>query len=157
MRVRNTGLILFSSLLLGLLAEPAQAQDQTLIFLVRHAEKVDDGSADPALTEAGRVRARLLAEMLKDVGLTHVHSSDYLRTRTTAGPAAEAAGLEVTLYDPRDLGGFATHLLGVPGRHLVVGHSNTNPELVAALGGDPHGTIDDLEYDRLYLVEWVEG
>jgi probable phosphoglycerate mutase len=153
MRLRR---FLFLLLLLGLFAQPSAAQEETLIFLVRHAERADDGGMeadeDPHLSEAGFARARLLAEMLKDVGLTHVHSSDYIRTRETGGPAAEAARLEIEVYDHRALEGFAARLLATPGRHLVVGHSNTTPALAAALGGDPHQAIGHLEYDRLYLV-----
>ena len=44
-------------------------------------------------------------------------------------------------------------ILGGGGSHLVVGHSNTVPELVALLGGDGGPPIDEAgEYDRLYVV-----
>ena len=107
---------------------------------------------DPHLSAAGEERAQALAEMLKDVGFTHIHSSDNLRTRETAAPTAAAAGIEVAVYDVRGLDDFADELRSTPGRHLVVGHSNSTPTLVTALGGDPHGQIDALEYDRLYLL-----
>jgi broad specificity phosphatase PhoE len=145
-------------LLLPLLApwNPVQAQEETLIFLARHAERADDGAMtgeeDPHLSEAGFARAEALATALQDVGLTHIHSTHFVRTRETAAPTAEAAGIEVKLYDHRDPEGFAERLLSTPGRHLVVGHSNSLPALVGALGGDPHGAIRLLEYDRLYLV-----
>jgi hypothetical protein len=60
--------------------------------------------------------------------------------------------LEVSLYDASDLAPFAEELLSTPGTHLVVGHSNTTPELVKALGGNPGPSIQSLEYDRLYMV-----
>jgi len=153
-------------LLLGIAVQPsqlrAQAQDGVIIFLVRHAERADDGGMaaedDPHLSEAGQGRGRQLAEMLKNAGLTHIHSSDYIRTRETAAPAATAAGLAVASYDVRALEEFAKELLSTPGRHLVVGHSNSTPNLVAALGGDPHGEIETMEYDRLYLLSiGIEG
>jgi broad specificity phosphatase PhoE len=143
-------------LLLGLSFQPSAAQEETMIFLVRHAERADDGQMtgqeDPHLSEAGYARAQRLAEVLKDAGLTHLHSTDFIRTRETGEPTAEMAGLEIRLYDPRALDELAARLLATPGRHLVVGHSNSTPALVAALGGDPHGEIGHLEYDRLYLV-----
>lgn len=124
----------------------------TVIFLVRHAERAEDGTSDPPISEVGQDRARLLARMLRDVDLTHVHTTDFRRTRATGDPTAEAAGVEMALYDPDDLEGFADRLRATPGRHLVLGHSNTTPQLVEALGGDPHGDIDELEYDRLYVM-----
>lgn len=129
----------------------------TVVFLVRHAERAEDGTSDPPISEVGRDRARLLAQMLRDVHLTHVHTTDFRRTRATGGPTAEAAGLKMTLYDPDDLDGFADRLRATPGRHLVLGHSNTTPQLVEALGGDPQGDIDELEYDRLYVMTFTAG
>lgn len=129
----------------------AEAAD-VVVYLVRHAEKVDD-SRDPDLSEAGHARAGTLAHVLADAGVTHVHSTDYIRTRDTAAPAAAALGIDVSLYDPRDLDAFAATLAATPGRHLVVGHSNTTPALVSALGGDAGDAIDEAgEYDRLYVV-----
>lgn len=142
--------------------------EPTLVVLVRHAEREDqllpgdaptgpDGALrgtpdDPALSRHGQERAGLIASLLADAGLDEVWSTDYLRTRETASPAADAGGLAINAYDPSDLPAFAATLTGMGGRHLVVGHSNTTPELVAALGGDPGSAIDEYEYDRLYVV-----
>jgi phosphohistidine phosphatase SixA len=156
--------ILAFLLMLPISPERATAQSETLIFLVRHAERADDGpeenrmamdpemAEDPPLSATGRDRAVLLAEMLSDAGITHIHSTDYRRTRETADPTANDTGIEITLYDASDLEGFAKRLGSTPGRHLVVGHSNTTPGLVEALGGEPGLPIESLEYDRLYLV-----
>jgi hypothetical protein len=65
---------------------------------------------------------------------------------------AEEKGLAILSYGAGDLEGFAETLRSTPGIHLVVGHSNTTPELVRHLSGDPHGSIDDAEYDRLYVL-----
>ena len=122
------------------------------IFLVRHAEKTKDKS-DPALTQAGQGRAQLLSNMLADSGITHIHSSDYKRTRDTAAPLAERLGIKVELYDPRDLPAMAAKLKSMSGHHLVVGHSNTTGELTELLGGEGGSPIiEATEYDRLYVV-----
>ena len=143
------GLVLF----LGLVASAAAQQPSTVVYLVRHAEKQDDGSRNPALTAQGAERARLLSHMLQDAGITHIHSTEFKRTQLTAAPLAEATGLEVASYDPRDLPAFTAWLKANPGRHLVSGHSNTTPGLVAALGGEPGEPIEEAEeYDRLYIV-----
>lgn len=123
-----------------------------VVFLVRHAEKAEDGTDDPPLAVAGQIRVRILGALLADAGLTHVHTTDWKRTRETARPIAEAAGLEYALYDPGAPDEVAEAIKATPGTHLVVGHSNTTPQLVSALGGDPSSPIDELEYDRLYVV-----
>lgn len=132
---------------------PADAQtDATVVYLVRHAERAEDGTNDPPISVAGQARADLIAEMLRDARITHVHSTDLKRTRSTGMPLAEEAGLEIRTYSPRDLAAFAHELWQTPGRHLVLGHSNTTPQLVEALGGDPYSPIEEMEYDRLYVV-----
>ncbi|MDA0313029.1 MAG: histidine phosphatase family protein [Gemmatimonadetes bacterium] len=131
-------------------------QEETIVvYLVRHSERAEDGSNDPPISEAGWTRSRLLATMLADANLTQLHSTDLKRTRSTGEPTAEAAGLAIDSYDPRDLPGFAARLKTMPGQHLVLGHSNTTPQLVAALGGEPGPDIEEMEYDRLYIVTIV--
>lgn len=124
----------------------------TVVYLVRHAERAEDGTSDPAISASGRERSALLAEMLRDAGITAIHTTDLRRTRMTGRPTAEASGLTMDVYDPRDLDGFADRLRSTPGRHLILGHSNTTPQLVEALGGDPGTPIEEMEYDRLYVV-----
>ena len=131
---------------------PAVEQKPLVVFLVRHAEKVD-ASKDPELSEEGKERARDLVETLRSADIEFVHSSDFKRTRDTASPVAEAAGAKVETYDPRDLASIAKKLREKGGRHLVVGHSNTTPELTKLLGGAPGSEIDEKgEYDRLYII-----
>lgn len=133
-------------------AEGAGDPEPVVVYLVRHAEKADDSSEDPPLTLAGEIRVRLLRQLLTDVGFNHIHTTDWKRTRDTARPFAAELGAEARVYDPRQLESLATHLRDTPGTHLVVGHSNTTPMLVEALGGEPHDPIEEMEYDRLYIV-----
>ena len=128
----------------------------TVVYVVRHAERAEDGTNDPPISEAGWERARLLASMLADAGVTTIHSTDYRRTRSTAEPLAKVGALATRSYDPDDLEGFAEELRRSSGRHLVVGHSNTTRPLVEALGGDPSEPIEEMEYDRLYVLTLTE-
>ena len=123
-----------------------------VVYLVRHAEKADDGTDDPPLALAGQIRVQTLRTLLTDAAVTHVHTTDFKRTRDTARPFAEDAGVAPSIYDPRDLEALAADVRATPGRHFVAGHSNTTPQLVNALGGDPSHAIDEMEYDRLYIV-----
>ena len=157
MRRTSHAFALFAVALSFVVSQASAQSAPTVIYLVRHAEKTDDG-ADPALTTQGAARADLLADLLADSGITHVHSSDFIRTRDTATPLAGRLGLQTLIYDPRDLQGMAAYLRNTPGRHLVSGHSNTTPQLVELLGGNPHAAIDEpSEYDRLYIVTLLPG
>ena len=152
-RLRNAALLL---LLLAVCLVPVALHSQapaTVVYLVRHAEKADDGSDDPLLTADGTHRSQVLAGLLADAGITRILSSDFNRTRDTAAPVAEALGLEVEIYDPRALDELADRLRGSGERVLVSGHSNTTPALVELLGGVPGEAIREAdEYDRLYVV-----
>ena len=147
---------LFFLLLLGVAScAPVQAQQpaETVVFLVRHAEKASDDPRDPSLTAEGQTRAQLLAAMLAQTNIDHIYSTDYKRTQQTVAPLSEKLGVEIESYDPRDLEGFAEALRQQPGRLLISGHSNTTPQLVAALGGEPgEPIVEETEYDRLYIL-----
>ena len=153
-RLRPLGgvaLIVAACQVLGCATGP-RMQEPLVVFLVRHAEKVDT-SRDTELSVAGGARARELARSLRDAKIQHVHSSDFIRTRDTAAPIATELGLEVELYDPGNLHELVEYLKESGGRHLVVGHSTTTPSVVELLGGEPGSAIDDRgEYDRLYVV-----
>lgn len=134
------------------------AAEPLVAVVVRHAEKADDDPRDPTLTPDGVRRAEALARMVSDLPLRGVWSSDYHRTRNTAAPTARAHGLELRSYDPSGRhDALVASLVASGGHHLVVGHSNTVPALVRALGGDPGPDIADSEYDRLYVVTRAPG
>lgn len=142
------------------------AADHHTAYLVRHAEKVTgdaamdlDNPRDPPLTNEGEGRAEALAERLSDAGITAIWSTDTVRTRNTAQPLADKLGLDVQIYNPSDLPGFAAQLKSDPIETvLVVGHSNTTPQLAEALGADPGAPIvEKTEYDRLYMIELATG
>ena len=131
----------------------------TTVYVVRHAEKMD-ASADPELTDAGRARASELARVLADDAVDAVYTTPFLRTRETARPVAEAAGVELTEYDPRDSAALAEAVLArhAGGRVVVVGHSNTVDDLAAAFGAAGLSDLDESEYDHLFVVHrWEDG
>ena len=126
--------------------------DPVVLFLVRHAETVDDGTRNPPLSDRGLRRARRLAMILADAEPEGVYTTDYQRTRATAAAVGDNVGMEAEVYDPRSLAGFAATLRARGGRALVVGHTNTTPALVEILGGDPGPPIGHDEFDRLYIL-----
>jgi phosphohistidine phosphatase SixA len=132
------------------------AAAQATIFLVRHAERADNGSGgmanDPSLSAAGRARAAALAAMLKDTKLTAIFATEFKRTQQTAAPAAKAQHLTVTSVSSDQTATLVGKLKAATGAVLVVGHSNTVPEVIAALGVTLPVTIDDGEFDNLFIV-----
>lgn len=146
-------------LLLGLAASLALAtvaQAQTVI-VVRHAEKADQ-SADPELSDAGLARGDALAESLANAGLTHVFVTPLKRTGLTASAAAQAAGVEAVAISlegsvPAHVARVAEQVRALPADSvvLIVGHSNTVPDIVRGLGGEAT-PMTDCEYDRLTIL-----
>lgn len=120
------------------------------LYLVRHFEKRSDES-NPRLTEHGEARAQALIALLADKQIQHIYSSDYRRTQQTARPISEALGLPILSYPVRDLAGFAKGLLADQKNSLIVGHSNTTPQLVSLLGGEAT-PIAENEFGELFVL-----
>jgi len=122
------------------------------VVLVRHAEPRSSGT-NPGLTAAGRKRAELLGVMLQDAGVTAVFTSEMRRTQETAHPLATRLSMVPTVLLGLDSAAHRTRILAVPsGVALVVGHTNTVPPLIAALGAGNTAQIAANEFDRLFIV-----
>ena len=153
-------LVLLVALGLGAVAQapPAQAQEATTVLVVRHAEKEwEDG--DPPLSQVGWERAEALLRLTEESGVSVLFGTQYMRTTQTLEPIAERLGLEILTHEARDSEGVARRILTEHrGRVVLVsGHSNTVPEIVAALGAPEPDPIDDAEYDNLYIVSVSAG
>ncbi len=123
----------------------------TMIYVTRHAEKASE-SGDPALTAEGVMRAQNIASVLRKAKIAQIFSTNYQRTKQTAQPLSTALSVAVQSYDPRQQAGFAKQVLALKGNTLIVGHSNTVPDMVRQLGGDPGSDIPETEYSRLYVL-----
>jgi phosphohistidine phosphatase SixA/ketosteroid isomerase-like protein len=134
-------------------AHAAGRSPETTVYLVRHAEKETDGE-DPGLTEAGRARAAALPRVLRSADLRAVYATPLRRSALTASPVAEGLGIPVTTYAPGETEALAKRLRTEHAGEavLVVGHSNTLPELLRHLGAkDPPAVAEDA-YDDLFVV-----
>jgi broad specificity phosphatase PhoE len=136
------------------------AATTSTFVLVRHAEKQVGAISDAPLSPPGEVRAARLAQMFGDAAafgrIQRIYVTDTRRTQQTAAGVAQRLGLTPQIVagklDPR---AFAKRLLreNRGGRALVVGHSNTIPEIVAALSGrNDVPPMGDEEFDTLYVV-----
>ena len=144
--------------LLGV-SSPARAQNgkRTTVILVRHAEKAAEPAADPPLTEAGKARAEALWMALKDAGVRAVITTQYARTVATGAPTASRLGITPEVVNAGGANHPAQVASLVKTKHagetvLVVGHSNTVPAIIAALGAKEPPAICDEVYDNFYVV-----
>jgi len=154
MRIVRTLVLLF---IVAAIARPALAQQS--IFLVRHAERADSVpgqppamASDPDLSEAGRARAQSLVSLLKDAGITAIYTTEYKRTRQTAEPIAVALGVSPTVIKGSETARLVKEVAASKGNVLVIGHSNTIPEVIKGLGVTTPQPIKDEEYDNLFIV-----
>ncbi|MFC1561852.1 phosphoglycerate mutase family protein [candidate division KSB1 bacterium] len=144
----------------------AQESDVTTVFLVRHAEKENDGSADPVLTLAGRERALELAYILKDVKLNAVYDTPYKRTQQTAKPTADNHGLKAETISSLRADDLKTFVNNVLKKHkggsiLIVSHSNIVPVIIKLIHRDEFDAreveyINDSVYDDLFVVSFTK-
>jgi broad specificity phosphatase PhoE len=124
---------------------------QSTVFIVRHAEKADN-SKDAELSEAGRARAEALANMLKDSKISAIYTTEFKRTEQTAAPVAKALGLTVTTLPSENQTVLVAKLRTSTANSLVVGHGNTIPDVIKALGIPEPVNIPDSDYDNLFVV-----
>jgi len=172
MRFRALPIALLS---LAMLATQADALDT--LYIVRHAEKIaswPDGAYLDSLrplSAAGVERADKLAAELANAGIAAIYASRTTRCLQTGVPLSDRSGaalsVETGTVDATKMKDFIADL---GERHegdaavLVVGHSNTIPELLLRLGAVPEcferigieDTPDGLRisgYDGLWKVD----
>ncbi len=135
------------------------------VFLVRHAEKEDAPRQDPPLNETGRTRANELAQILFESGVKTIITSQFLRARQTGEPVALRLAITITpmpiamnpanpqKVSEQSIAEIVKRVNEKPGEAvLVIGHSNTVPEVIRMLGGDVIPTIDEKAFGDLFVV-----
>ena len=164
-----------SAILLAFVTGSVEAGD-TMIFVVRHAEKKQDidrylripreylrlpdhvKDAHIPLRSEGTQRAIDFRDLFRAAGikLDAVYATRFLRTWQTGAPSAKAAGVEVTAPE------FNAQLIsrlrsGDLGKNiLIVGHSGSVEEIVGQLSGTVVPRIGN-EYDNLFEVKIQDG
>ena len=154
--------------MVAMFCQLAVAQDDfkpITVFLIRHAERQDEPRQDPPLTDAGVARSQALARLLSNAGVKAIFTSQFTRTKQTGEPLATKLGLTVTPFtlklnpsNPRQIAEESTaevtnKILERSGQSvLVVGHSNSIPDVIKMLGGDTVPTIDERKFDDLFIV-----
>ena len=131
-------------------AGPVAAQEA--VFPIRHAEKAE--GEDPPITEAGRERAARWAVMLAGAGIDQVYTSTARRTMETGAMIAEALGVETEAIETGDNAGLVDMMSFdfEDGRVLVVGHTETVPSILTALGATEPVEMPMDDFSRLFVV-----
>ena len=146
-------------LTVGILLLPHAVSAQEVIYIVRHSDppstlNLDEILDETPLSESGQQRAKMLAERLKDAGVTAIYATQARRTVETAEPLAKTLGLEIRVHSYEDTDGLVRLLRSENGkdRVLVVGHWSTIPEILKALGYPEEVKIERSAYDNLFVV-----
>ncbi len=160
-------LITFSILLMA-----GHASALETIWVVRHADKVTNWAkarelnAFQPLNCEGSTRAEQIAKRLGDADIAAIYTSTTTRTLATGMPLAEAAGVPISpddrTIDPAQLTAFFAEMNE---RHtedstiLIVGHSNTVPQLLIELGAEAscYPALDIADHDGELLIHGYEG
>lgn len=159
-------LLIIAVLLLSQLAFAQTTTDPvTTVFLIRHAERAEEPRQDPPLTEKGTARSQELARLLSAAGIKAIYTSQFARTKLTAEPLAKQSGITPTALslklnpsNPRQIAEESTKetvdkiLSHGGGSVLVVGHSNSIPDVIKMLGADVTPAIDEKTFDDLFVV-----
>lgn len=137
----------------------AKLPDETIIYVVRHAEKdlSDTKNNDPDLSKPGKARAEALNDLLKTEKITAVYATNFKRTIQTVAPVAEHNGVSINTYDAKDHSEIARIVKSqlVNQKVLVAGHSNTILEIVKAFGVKPPvNKLNDDDYDLIFQIKF---
>ena len=133
----------------------AEKENISVYYFIRHAEKdrSDPTNKNPSLTIQGLERANKWAVFFKDKNIAAVYSTNYIRTQQTALPIAKEQNIEIINYTTKELIS-EKFIANNKGKNIViVGHSNTTPELVNILLGEKkYEDISDSENNNLFVV-----
>ena len=142
--------IVASSVVFKLHSAPAE------IYLVRHAEKVKSANKDPKLSPCGLAQAQAMAALLPNT-ITRLYHSGYQRTQQTAEQIRlKQPTASIKAYDARDLAALAKAIQQQNSPVLVVGHSNTTPELIQLLSQLTPPHIGEQDYGVVYQLKQSE-
>ena len=143
------------------LQNSATAQQEpgvTKIFIVRHAEK--EAGKDPLLTAAGNARAGDLMRALQNEGIQKIYVSQYRRTQNTGDSLRLQLKIDTVHYAADTV---CDNLINAIMEHsdfgktiLIIGHSNTLPQIIRKLGVTdyPYGDLPDNEFDNLFVISY---
>lgn len=131
----------------------ASPENTTTIYFIRHAEDSTNDKQDPNLSEQGKLRAKKYLTYFQDIKFNAVYSTNFNRTKQTATPLATKNNLEMVIYNPFEIDRVAFFKKHVKETLILVGHSNTTPDLTNKfLGKMKYSQMLDNNYSDIYKV-----
>jgi broad specificity phosphatase PhoE len=127
------------------------APSEPVFYVMRHLN-TPAGERDPDLLPEGQRLAQVLAERLGDTPPRAIYVSHFKRTQQTAAPLAQRLGLTPIVYDPADTPALVARVRAGPVPALVVGHSNTVPDIVERLGGERPGPLQHEDFGDVWRI-----
>jgi broad specificity phosphatase PhoE len=146
-------LAILAALIAATASAPAAAADT--VYVMRHLQKAE--GADPPLSAEGAANAQAVARTLATSGVKALFATPTRRAMETAKPLAAKLGLRVQAYDPGNPDALVSAVAAVPGAVLVVGHSNTVPDLVARFGGKRTIVLTEEDFGTIFAVTPSSG
>lgn len=146
-----------TALLLVVLAACATAPDApdgSNFYVMRHLQKAP--GPDPALSEEGARNAAKVADLLADDPPAAIYVSTTRRAAETAAPLAARLGLTPKTYDPSNTPALIAAVTAETGTVLIVGHSNTVPEIVERLGAPRPAELSEADYGDIWHISGPE-
>ncbi len=124
-------------------------------YIVRHAEKLEDGTENPDLSVEGQQRASRLGEVLKGARIDYIATTNLKRSVETGKLLyRHLASPPFQTFPPEMMDSWleAVYEAGGGRGYVHVGHSNTIPQLLKTLNVKETVTIDERDYANLIVV-----
>jgi hypothetical protein len=152
----KTSVVALASLAVFTTALFSLAHAQRAVFLVRHADRLNEAEDSP-LSNAGKARAQLLASLLKDAGITAIYTSPAKSSGLlikTVEPLALALKIEPISILNTDLEGLFKRIRAENRNSivLIVGTARSVPALLKLFGHPADIPVAPAEYDNLFVL-----
>ena len=128
---------------------------QPNIYVMRHLH-TPAGVTNPDLTNEGQRFAVLASEWFQRDPPNVIYVSSTKRAQQTAEPLAQRLRLTPKTYDPADTPALVASIMQESGTVLVVGHSNTVPEIIAGLGGKRPRALTHEDFGDIWHIAGPE-
>lgn len=128
------------------------AGGEPLYYVMRHLN-TPEGQRDPDLLPEGTAAAARVPALLAQRRPAVIYVSDFKRTRQTAAAVAARWGLTPIIYNPADTPALIARVRAGPWPVLIVGHSNTVPDIVEQLGGPRPAPLSHPDFGDLWRIE----